>query len=108
MITADELFGSRNDLVQVLASRIANAQLVTVDGCQAMQIRGRKSILSPVLPAVYVDGQHTMSSCSLDMLSATDIERVEVYPMGVTQRPGYHSSAGGLILVFLKAGEDQQ
>src|SRR5690348_13815342 len=62
LITPDDLFGSRTDLVQVLASRIANAQLVTVDGCQSMQIWGRKSILSPVLPAVYVDGQHTMSS----------------------------------------------
>jgi hypothetical protein len=107
VITADQLLRSRSNLVQLLTARIANAQLIRVDGCETMQIRGRKSILSPVLPSVYVDGQHTISSCSLAMLNPMDIERVEIYPMGVTQRPGYHSSAGGLILVFLKAGEDQ-
>ena len=31
-----------------------------------------------------------------------DVARVEVYPQGVTRRPGYGTHAHGLILVFMR------
>ena len=35
------------------------------------------------------------------MVSTWDISRVEVYPMGVSHRPGYEAHSNGLILVFV-------
>jgi len=34
-------------------------------------------------------------------IQAVSTERIEVYPMGMTSRPGYPSSGHGLILIFL-------
>jgi hypothetical protein len=38
------------------------------------------------------------------MLSTRDISRVEVFPMGVPNRPGYVAHPNGLILVFVHNG----
>jgi hypothetical protein len=39
-------------------------------------------------------------TCILATLASADVRLVEVYPQGVTGRPGYVTSARGLILVF--------
>ena len=72
--------------------------------CPSVQIRGRKSIFGASDPVVYVDGQRTANSCVLEELFTRDVNRVEVYPMGVAHRPGYESHPNGLILVFLRNG----
>ena len=95
----------RGTLLQFLYTRISG---MVVDygspPCPSVQLRGRKSIMGSNSPVVYVDGARTANSCILEMLSTTDINRVEVYPMGITHRPGYESSANGLILVFMLDG----
>jgi hypothetical protein len=53
-------------------------------------------------PLVYLDGTRTRDTCILEQLRATDVERVEIYPMGVTTRPGYSTHPHGLILVFMR------
>jgi hypothetical protein len=59
-----------------------------------------------VNPQVYVDGTRATDTCILQSLRSDDVDSVEVYPMGVTKRPGYATHAHGLILVFLRgAGE---
>ena len=72
--------------------------------CPSVQIRGRKSLYGSNDPIVYVDGARAVNSCVLEMLSTRDISHVEVYPMGVSHRPGYEAHPNGLILVFLHDG----
>jgi hypothetical protein len=107
VIEPDDLFDTRGNLLRVLSTRLTNSQVVESDGCPALQLRGAKNLMRPSLPGVYVNGLRAGSSCILDMLNTEDIYRVEVYPSGITQRPGYYNHAGGLILVFLKDGSEE-
>jgi hypothetical protein len=72
--------------------------------CPEVQLRSRKSILGSTDPAVYVDGTRTANACIREELYTRDIGRVEVYPQGVANRPGYKAHPNGLILVFLRNG----
>jgi hypothetical protein len=74
------------------------------DICPEISLRGAVSFAGTVSPAVYVDGARATDTCVLESLRAADIERVEVYPMGFTTRPGYRSHGQGLILVFMRRG----
>ena len=76
------------------------------DQCPQITLRSHVSLGSLVNPQVYVDGTRAVDTCILDNLRTEDVESVEVYPMGVTTRPGYATHAHGLILVFMRgAGE---
>ena len=72
--------------------------------CPSIQIRGRKSLFGSSDPIVYVDGARAVNSCVLEMMSTREISRVEIYPMGVSNRPGYEAHPNGLILVFIHDG----
>jgi len=72
--------------------------------CPSIQIRGRKSLVGSTDPLVYVDGARAVNSCVLEMLFTRDVRSVEVYPMGVSNRPGYQTHPNGLILVFVHDG----
>ena len=69
--------------------------------CPHLQLRGSDSITGNSDPDVYVDGTHTPDTCPLVTIHAVETSRVEVYPFGVTTRPGYPSSPHGLILIFV-------
>lgn len=105
VIRVSEMANSVN-LVNLIQSRVTNLQVRRNGPCPEFEFRGRNSVLAPTPPGVYVNGQHTMNTCVLEMLDPQDINLVEVYPQGVANRPGYHSTAGGLILVFLKDGSE--
>jgi hypothetical protein len=70
-------------------------------GCPAIRLRGMRYASGGPDPRVYVDGSPTSSTCILKQLRASEVERVEVYPSGVTDRVGYRSHPSGLILIFL-------
>lgn len=70
--------------------------------CPQISLRSHVTFQSVVNPHVYVDGTRTTDTCILESLRAEDVESVEVYPMGVTKRPGYGTHAHGLILVFMR------
>jgi hypothetical protein len=72
--------------------------------CPQITLRGPKRLVGNVDPGIYVDGERAANTCVLEMLNVGDVQRVEVYPMGVTQRAGYEAQAGGLILVFMRDG----
>jgi len=75
--------------------------------CPMLQLRGMDSVEGKNDPDVYVDGTRTSDTCPLVTIQAVSTERIEVYPMGMTSRPGYPSSGHGLILIFLaRAGAD--
>ena len=69
--------------------------------CPMLEMRGKDSMQGSNDPDVYVDGTRTTDTCPLITIQAVSTERVEVYPLGMTSRPGYPSSGHGLILIFL-------
>jgi len=72
--------------------------------CPSVRLRGQKSMFGSNDAIVYVDGARSSNSCVLEQLLTRDLSRVEVYPMGVSNRPGYEAHPNGLILVFLIDG----
>jgi hypothetical protein len=73
--------------------------------CPMLELRGKDSMEGSNDPDVYVDGTRTTDTCPLITIQAVQTERVEVYPLGMTSRPGYPSSGHGLILIFLARAE---
>ena len=73
--------------------------------CPILELRGKDSVEGSSNPDVYVDGTRTVDTCPLVTLQAMEARGVEVYPLGVTSRPGYPSSGHGLILVFLQRAD---
>jgi len=69
--------------------------------CPLLELRGKDSMEGSNDPDVYVDGTRTTDTCPLIQIQAVQTERVEVYPLGMTSRPGYPGSGHGLILIFL-------
>jgi hypothetical protein len=76
----------------------------TATNCPVLVLRGRDSVVGNSDPDVYVDGTRTTDTCPLTTLQAIQTSRVEVYPQGVTSRPGYPSRGHGLILIFMERG----
>lgn len=94
---------SGGQLLDALVSRVSNMRVrrsSTFGDCPVISIRGQKRLMGPSEPLVYVDGTRAVNTCILNQMRADDVDRVEVYPMGVTSRPGYQSHAHGLVLVF--------
>ncbi len=78
----------------------------SMNHCPMVELRGKDSLAGNSDPDVYVDGTRTTDTCPLTTLQAIQASRVEVYPQGVTSRPGYPSRGHGLILIFLQRGGD--
>lgn len=73
--------------------------------CPLLQLRGKDSVTGRSEPDVYVDGTRTTDTCPLVTLQAMETRRIEVYPLGVTRRPGYPASGHGLILIFVERAD---
>ena len=93
-------------LLSFLASRVSSITVDRSGPCPDLRIRGQRSMFGSNSPVVYIDGTRTASSCVLDMLLTSDLSRIEVYPMGLANKPGYKAHPNGLILVFLRNGPD--
>jgi hypothetical protein len=106
VLSGEQVWGQTGTLLGVLSRRVAGlrVQQTGASSCPAIVLRGRTSIFGSSDPGVYVNGVRAQDTCILDLTNALDVERVEVYPMGTTQRPGYRANPNGLILVFLRDG----
>jgi hypothetical protein len=93
-------------LLNFLYMRVSGMSVDRTGPCPDVRMRGQRSLFGSNSPIVYVDGARTANSCVLDMLHTTELSRVEVYPMGVSNRPGYEAHPNGLILVFMRNGPD--
>ena len=92
-------------IVAALTGKVPNFRLQRTSGeCPVIALRSAVSYTSTVNPHVYVDGVRATNTCVLTSIRTHDVSRVEVYPQGVTQRPGYGIHAHGLILVFMRSG----
>ncbi len=76
--------------------------------CPVLELRGKDSVAGSSNPDVYVDGTRTVDTCPLVTLQAMEARRVEVYPLGITPRPGYPSSSHGLILIFVQRADSSR
>jgi hypothetical protein len=105
IITGQALASDPGRTVLDAIQRVMPQAMVTgwtgVDHCPRLQLRGRDSIVGSSDPDVYVDGTHARDTCPLVTLYAAQTARLEVYPFGVTSRPGYPASPHGLILIFV-------
>lgn len=89
-------------LLSALEARIAPMAVLRGGECPQITLRGRTTVARPTNPGVYVDGARATNTCVLEHLSVAEVERVEVYPMGVARNSGYELQPGGLILVFMR------
>ena len=90
-------------IVDALRARVPNLRIRRSNGgCPMVTLRAARAVNEISSPLVYVDGTRTVGTCALVDVAPHDVERVEIYPSGVTPRPGYARSSNGLILVFLK------
>ena len=105
-IVGEQLWNQGGDLMTVVKNRVSSMQIrrSRTAPCPEITIRGRKSVQGPSDPRIYVDGTPAVNTCILEMLNPINIERVEVYPSGISRRPGYFADPNGLILVFSRNG----
>lgn len=105
VLTAEQLSADPTltvlEAIQRVMPQVRRSRTV-IGSCPSVLLRGRDSIVGTSQPTVYVDGTRTVDTCALSDLQASNAERVEVYPQGVTPRPGYRSYGHGLILIFLQ------
>jgi hypothetical protein len=104
VLTGTALTDGQGSLLDTMRGKIPSFRVQRGAGqCPGIALRNSAGFGAVVAPDVYVDGARATDTCILESLRATDIERVEVYPMGFTTRPGYRTHSEGLILVFLRS-----
>lgn len=93
----------RGDVLNAMVGKVPNLRLRRErEQCPQITLRNAVSYQSVVNPHVYVDGVRATDTCILADVRTADVQRVEVYPTGVTKRPGYGRHAHGLILIFMR------
>ena len=105
VISGVTLENETGSVLDALVGRVPNLRIRRISGdCPQINLRTSVSFESVTNPQVYVDGTQIADTCILESLLAQNVELVEIYPMGVTSRPGYATHSHGLILVFLRSG----
>jgi len=90
-------------VLDVIQLRLPQVRTSSARGtCPGVSLRGADRVIGTSNPDVYIDHTHALDTCPLAMLSAIDVQRIEIYPLGVTSRPGYGTAAHGLILIFTR------
>ncbi|MGD2121584.1 MAG: hypothetical protein PVJ76_07560 [Gemmatimonadota bacterium] len=103
IISGRALDDRRGSLLDTMEGRVPGMQIQRhPDRCPEVTLRSHIPYNSPIDPLIYVDGTRTGDTCILNQLTTDNVESIEIYPMGVTMRPGYATHAHGLILVFLR------
>jgi len=107
VLSGEQLWQRSSDLLSLLANRVSAMQVRRYGNCPSITMRGIKTYVGSPEPFVYINGTQAGNTCILEMMRSEDVERVEIYPMGVTPRPGYAPSPNGLILIFLRDAHSQ-
>lgn len=104
VVSGPALMDGEGSILETLRGKVPGLLIRSDAGpCPRITLRNDASYQTQVSPLVYVDGTRTTDTCVLESLRSRDVEAVEVYPTGVTHRPGYGMHAHGLILVFLRS-----
>lgn len=103
VLTSEQLQGEHGTILDAMSRKLFNFRVDKRYSCPAISLRGSPNTVPGLTePLVFVDGTRTVDTCILNLMSASDVARVEVYPMGFTHRPGYATSPHGLILIFTR------
>ncbi len=103
IITGVDLQDGRGTVLDAIQGKVPGMRIQHRTGqCPQISLRSHVTFQTVVNPHVYVDGTRATDTCILESLRAENVESVEIYPMGVTKRPGYGTHAHGLILVFMR------
>jgi hypothetical protein len=104
VLSGEQLSQRGTDVLSTLG-RLSAVQVRRGGTCPSVQMRGQKTYMAETSPYVYVNGAHAGNTCLLEMMRSEDVGLIEVYPNGVTLRPGYEPNPNGLILIFLRGAE---
>jgi hypothetical protein len=108
VLAGEQLWQRSSDLLSLIANRITVVQVRRTAGCPNIVMRGQKSYIGSSDADVYVNGTRAGNTCLLELMRSEDVERVEVYPMGVTGQAGVSANPNGVILIYLrKAGSPE-
>jgi hypothetical protein len=101
-IHGEQLQRGGGSLLNAMVGRVQALRVTrsTAMRCPEVTFRGLKTIVGNRDPVIYVDGTYLGDTCILDQIAVHDVDRVEIYPGGMTNRVGYRTSPNGLILVF--------
>ena len=105
IVTARELHVGQGSVLRAIMGKVPGMKVtftVGMERCPSIALRTYQDHLGNDRPSVYVDGTHVRDTCILETLEAREVDRVEIYPMGFTTRPGYATNNAGLILLFLR------
>ena len=105
VVSAEELRSAGGSVLRAIMGKVPNMKVsytVGMNRCPSIAMRSFEDHRGNDRPSVFVDGTHVDDTCILENLDAREVDRVEIYPMGMTHRPGYPGNSAGLILVFLR------
>jgi hypothetical protein len=108
VIEDESIDTSRGSLLSIMQDHVRGMSVARDGDCPHIVLRGGIGRSQAAEALVYVDGQRFSDTCVLETLNLETIGSIEVYPSGVTQRPGYFSNSGGLILIFTKLAKPTQ
>lgn len=103
ILSGSALHDGSGSVLGAMTGKVPSLRVHQTDGCPEISLRNYVSYVGLSNPHVYVDGTRATDTCVLESLRTNDVQRVEVYPQGVTRRPGYGTHAPGLILVFMRS-----
>jgi hypothetical protein len=103
VIEDEAIDSSRGTLLTIMQDHVRGMTVNRSADCPHIVLRGGMGRSQAAEALVYIDGQRFSDTCVLDTVNLETIATIEVYPSGVTNRPGYFSNSGGLILVFTKS-----
>lgn len=88
------------NLLEALSTRLPTMRVTREgSGCPRIVFRGQRSSLRQGNPSVYVDGTLMTDTCILLLITASDVEYVEVFPSGISSGAGAQRNPFGAILV---------
>lgn len=103
VVSGIALEDGQGSVLDAIRGKVPNLKIQRfVNECPRIALRNDNTFGTPVAPHVYVDGTRATDTCILETLRSGDVERVEVYPSGVSGRAGYPTHAHGLILLFMR------
>jgi hypothetical protein len=104
VLTRTELAGYAGSLLEALRSRVPNLRVEPgrAGRCPLVTLRGQRTLHAVQDVRIYIDRAEQPDTCTLEQVRAIEVERVEVYAGGQTNRPPYRSSPNGLIIIFLR------
>jgi hypothetical protein len=104
VIEGRALQDGRGSVLDVIRGKTPSLRIrQDVGKCPRITLRNDASFMSQVNPAIYVDGTRANDTCILESIRGSDVQLLEIYPRGVTMRPGYGMHAHGLILLFMRS-----